>query len=98
MNEYNVTLTATSIKEFSVVADSHDEAYKLAEDIFFNSDLADFTDEDIVGIDVDVEENDEDFNEVYVNEAVDELTEFLYSASKKEVRLFIEKLRLALNG
>lgn len=88
MNEYDITITATSVKEFTVFADSYDEAHELAEDIFFNSDLVDFTDNDIVGIDVEVDST----NEETEDDGFEELMEYFFSASKEEKRTFVKKL------
>ena len=47
MKEFEVTLTAVSKKTFKLRADSHEDAFLLAEAILENSDLLNFSDEDV---------------------------------------------------
>ena len=56
MKEFEVTLTAVSKKTFKLRADSHEYAFLLAEAILENSDLLNFSDEDVDSMDMTCEE------------------------------------------
>ena len=56
MKDFTITLTATSEKKFRLRAGSREEASLLVNAILENSDLLDFTDEDVNAVDIDVEE------------------------------------------
>ena len=56
MKEFEVTLTAVSKKTFKLRADSHEDAFLLAEAILENSDLLNFSDEDVDSMDMTCEE------------------------------------------
>mgnify|MGYP004673063331 CR=1 FL=1 len=56
MKEFEVTLTAVSRKTFKLRADSQEDAFLLAEAILENTDLLDFSDEDVVSMDMNCEE------------------------------------------
>ena len=56
MKEFVVTLTAVSKKNFHMKADSQEDAFLLAEAILENTDLLDFTDEDVDSMDMTCEE------------------------------------------
>ena len=56
MKEFEVTLTAISKKTFKLRADSHEDAFLLAEAILENSDLLNFSDEDVDSMDMTCEE------------------------------------------
>ena len=51
MKEFEVTLTAVSRKTFKLRADSQEDAFLLAEAILENTDLLDFSDEDVDSMD-----------------------------------------------
>ena len=52
MKEFEVTLTAVSRKTFKLRADSQEDAFLLAEAILENTDLLDFSDEDVDSMDM----------------------------------------------
>lgn len=56
MKEFEVTLTAVSRKAFKLRADSQEDAFLLAEAILENTDLLDFSDEDVDSMDMTCEE------------------------------------------
>ena len=56
MKEFEVTLTAVSRKTFKLRADSQEDAFLLAEAILENTDLLDFSDEDVDSMDMTCEE------------------------------------------
>lgn len=56
MKEFEVTLTAVSRKTFKLRADSQEDAFLLAEAILENTDLLDFSDEDVDNMDMTCEE------------------------------------------
>ena len=51
MKDFTITLTATSEKKFRLRAGSREEASLLVNAILENSDLLDFTDEDVNAVD-----------------------------------------------
>lgn len=56
MKEFTVTLTAVSKKKFTLRASTQEEASMLVDAILENSDLLDFSDEDVDSMEIDCEE------------------------------------------
>ena len=56
MKEFDITLSAVSKKKFTLRASSQDEASLLVDAILENTNLLDFTDEDVDTVDIDCEE------------------------------------------
>lgn len=56
MKEFTVTLTAVSKKKFTLRASTQEEASMLVDAILENSDLLDFSDEDVQNMDMTCEE------------------------------------------
>lgn len=77
MKDFIITLTATSIKEFSVTAKSIAEADELAHTLFFDTDLLAFSDNDLNEVDVEVKEIDDDEEDFDVEE-------LFFSASEEQ--------------
>jgi hypothetical protein len=78
MKDFIITLTATSIKEFSVTAESIEEAHELAHTLFFDTDLLAFSDDDLNEVDVEVKEITDDEDEDF------DLEELFFSASEEQ--------------
>jgi len=78
MKDFIITLTATSIKEFSVTAESIEEAHGLAHTLFFDTDLLAFSDDDLNEVDVEVKEITDDEDEDF------DLEELFFSASEEQ--------------
>ena len=56
MKEFDITLTATSKKNFRLSADSRDEALDLVDSLMDHSSLLDFANTDVSEVDVECEE------------------------------------------
>ena len=52
MNDYTFTLTATSVKEVNITASTLEEAKRFVQQILANSDMLNFTQDDVVIMDV----------------------------------------------
>lgn len=60
MKKYDITLTGHYEKTISVYANSPEQAAEKVEMILFDTDLIDFSDEDFVGGEADIQDVDED--------------------------------------
>jgi hypothetical protein len=78
MKDFIITLTATSIKEFAITAESIEEAHELAQTLFFDTDLLAFSDDDLDEVDVEVKEITDDEDEDL------DLEELFFSASEEQ--------------
>jgi Ran GTPase-activating protein (RanGAP) involved in mRNA processing and transport len=80
MKDFIITLTATSIKEFAITAETFAEAHEIAQTLFFDTDLLSFSDDDLDEVDVEVKEitDDDDEDEDF------DLEEMFFSASEEQ--------------
>lgn len=60
MKKYDVTLTGHYEKTISIYADSPEQAAEKVEMILFDTNLIDFSDEDFIGGEADIQDADED--------------------------------------
>lgn len=70
-NNYVVTLEATSYKEVPISADSEEAALELAHDMYFNSGVLEFVDDDVVEITAGIK--DDAAHDICEEENLDEL-------------------------
>ena len=78
MKDFIITLTATSIKEFAITAETFAEAHELAQTLFFDTDLLSFSDDDLDEVDVEVKEITDDEDEDF------DLEEMFFSAGEEQ--------------
>ena len=73
-NNYVVTLEATSYKEVPISAASEEAALELAHEMYFNSGMLEFSDDDVVEITAGIK--DDDANDIDEDEPIDEIEPF----------------------